>query len=100
MAPSPAPATRWPGLVGAVIALVVVAVVAGNRVWGVPSQGEIVRQNIGSRNSSEPGAADSGGLDALGTLQNEDFPLLLFCNATSACSTCVPSDDCTGFRCV
>ena len=102
MAPAPAPATRWPGLVGAVIALLVVAVVAGNRVWGVPSQVAMDEQSTAKHNTTAPRVAfpvNSGGVKANGTLQHNELRLQLYCNISSACTTCTPFNECTGFRC-
>ena len=101
-APAPAPTTRWPGLVGAVIALLVVAVVVGNRVWGVSSQVAINEPSTAKHNTTATRVAfdiNSRGLEANGTLQHNEFPLQLYCNITSACTICTPIDECTGFRC-
>lgn len=96
---APALATRWALAAAAVIALLGVAAVVGSRVLGLPAQ--LAADKQGTVSLSGPSASPAGGaaLAANGTLEALGPPLLLYCNVTSPCTICAPSNECAGFRC-
>ena len=96
---APALTSRWPLAAFAVIALLALAVVAGNHVFGMPARLAAEKQSTVSRRDSSTDAALSTALAANGTtLQADEQPLLLYCNVTSPCTICAPSSECSGFR--